>query len=125
MSETKIMLVAGVARIITKSENKLPSNLKTKWLEALRSGQYKQGTGCLHGEDSYCCLGVFSKIQGRLDGAYDGIDGSGLLLSDNNPHNFLNAVEICEFGGLPCSLASINDKGATFAEIADIIEFAL
>lgn len=124
MSETKSMLVAGVARIITKSENKLPPDLKTKWLEALRSGQYKQGTSCLHNEDSYCCLGVFSEIQGRLAGAYDGIDGSGLLLSDNNPHNFLNAVEICEICGIPCGLACINDKGATFAEIADIIEYA-
>lgn len=123
MSETKSMLVVGTARNITQSKNKLPHDLKTKWLKALRSGQYKQGTKRLYDADSYCCLGVLSKIQGRLDGAYDGIDGSDLLLSVDNPHEFLNDTEICSIGAAR-NLAGINDTGATFAEIADIIEYA-
>ena len=37
------------------------ATFKALWLEALRSGDYKQGTGHLHnraGNDGYCCLGV-------------------------------------------------------------------
>ena len=43
---------------------KLPKEFATKWLEALRSGNYKQGMGLLYNEDtgSYCCLGVVCKL---------------------------------------------------------------
>lgn len=45
-------------------ENKLPPDFKKKWLEALRSGEYKQGIGTLYNEhgNEYCCLGVACKI---------------------------------------------------------------
>lgn len=37
--------------------------IKQKWLEALRSGKYKQGTGKLASfENRYCCLGVLCEI---------------------------------------------------------------
>ena len=38
---------------------------KRKWVEALRSGQYKQGKLRLYDSstDSYCCLGVACHIQ--------------------------------------------------------------
>lgn len=29
-----------------------------KWIEALRSGKYKQTAGCLHDSHGHCCLGV-------------------------------------------------------------------
>ena len=38
--------------------------LQTKWVEALESGKFKQGTGFLcqrkvvDGEEEFCCLGV-------------------------------------------------------------------
>ena len=32
--------------------------IKQLWINALRSGKYQQGTGCLRKEDKYCCLGV-------------------------------------------------------------------
>lgn len=46
-----------------------------KWVEALRSGDYKQGTGALlkvreDGTEEFCCLGVACQISGvvsRLD----------------------------------------------------------
>lgn len=44
--------------------------LKTKWLKALRSGNYKQGKSNLcsvnpaTGELSYCCLGVLCEVAG-------------------------------------------------------------
>jgi len=37
---------------------------KQKWVDALRSGEYKQGTGELHNieADTYCCLGVVCEV---------------------------------------------------------------
>ena len=38
-------------------------DVKTKWLDALRSGKYKQGRGILRRPDgSFCCLGVLCDI---------------------------------------------------------------
>lgn len=40
--------------------------LKAKWLEALRSGKYKQGRGKLRSvDDEFCCLGVLCDISGQ------------------------------------------------------------
>lgn len=38
--------------------------VKLKWVEALRSGQYQQGKKMLHSlrDDTYCCLGVLSDL---------------------------------------------------------------
>ncbi len=43
---------------------KLPPKFKAKWLEALRSGDYKQGYNgeLLDGNDNYCCLGVACRV---------------------------------------------------------------
>lgn len=42
---------------------------KAQWVAALRSGEYKQGTGYLHrkahGEERFCCLGVASDLAWR------------------------------------------------------------
>lgn len=35
---------------------------KKKWVEALRSGKYKQGQGYLYNEGLHCCLGVACEI---------------------------------------------------------------
>lgn len=47
---------------------RLPKPLKAKWLRALRSGKYAQGSGALAEEDGdelkYCCLGVLGKVCG-------------------------------------------------------------
>ena len=60
------------------------SNKREVWLEALRSGDYQQGTGALkriseHGDEvTYCCLGVACEVvaperfsaQPRITGKY-------------------------------------------------------
>jgi hypothetical protein len=43
---------------------------KQKWLNALRSDRFTQGTGCLrddksYGSSSYCCLGVLCHVTGQ------------------------------------------------------------
>ena len=40
--------------------------VKKKWLEALRSGKYKQGRWALrNGDNEYCCLGVLCEVARR------------------------------------------------------------
>lgn len=46
---------------------KLPVKFKDKWLKALRSGKYEQGSGKLCKNGKYCCVGVAGKIQGLSD----------------------------------------------------------
>lgn len=51
-------------------EHKLPADIKTKWLEALRSGKYTQSKGTLWRTETvtetdivgHCCLGVLCDI---------------------------------------------------------------
>ncbi len=40
--------------------------MKAKWVEALRSGEYKQRAGYLCRDNRYCCLGVLAHINGDL-----------------------------------------------------------
>lgn len=45
-------------------EIKMSKEFLEKWTTALRSGEYQQGSGCLHNNDRYCCLGVACTISG-------------------------------------------------------------
>ena len=48
------------------AKSRMPKELKAKWLEALRSGKYRQGMARLRDQSGgYCCLGV---LQEALDG---------------------------------------------------------
>lgn len=60
----------------------LPSGYRKKklpglkaWVDALNSGKYRQGSSHLctkeNGRFKYCCLGVLSKVQGRLFSSTD------------------------------------------------------
>ena len=41
----------------------MKADVKDRWVNALRSGDYKQGTQCLLSESgSYCCLGVLCDL---------------------------------------------------------------
>lgn len=39
-----------------------------KWVDALRSGEYKQTTGRLRGDVGFCCLGVACDLYGKEHG---------------------------------------------------------
>ncbi len=45
----------------------MDKEIKTKWVEALRSGDYEQGIGYLCRDGKYCCLGVLAHINGDLE----------------------------------------------------------
>lgn len=105
-----------------QNQTKLPADFKAKWLEALRSGEYKQGRFALCSDGKYCGLGVACAIQGVEDlggghisrvGIQDEIFGEvpDVLrgIANNNP-----VVSI---------LVKMNDADkATFLEIADWIQ---
>ena len=86
------------------------------WVKALRSGKYIQGTGQLHRDGSYCCLGVLEHTLGHSISL-----GSTFLFGPTGDIN----------QGIPrrklsydrqISLASMNDQRNPFNVIADYIE---
>ena len=94
------------------------------YLTALRSGQYKQNTGCLRFEDTFCALGV----------ALDIYDPTGWREPDDetqNPWHIGEELMVLreDFGlsdDLTGRIITLNDeKYLTFPEIADFIEGAL
>jgi hypothetical protein len=45
----------------------MKKSVKKLWVKALKSGVYKQGTGCPYraGENTYCCLGLLLDVTGN------------------------------------------------------------
>jgi hypothetical protein len=97
--------------------------IKARWVEALRSGRYQQGTGLLRKDDAYCCLGVLCDLvepenwERYPSGTYGQRvhDGNNLL-----PGHIASLTKIDQ--NSQWDLANMNDRGKTFAEIADHIE---
>jgi hypothetical protein len=40
----------------------MKTEIKEKWVNALRSGEYEQGQGVLRSSDKFCCLGVLCDL---------------------------------------------------------------
>jgi hypothetical protein len=55
-----------MSRPCTDEATKMDPELKVKWLEALRSGDFPQGQGALHDNGKYCCLGVLAQIASLM-----------------------------------------------------------
>ena len=91
------------------------AELKAKWVDALRSGEYRQGTGWLERGGAYCCLGVLCAIQ---DSEWRGYWTNDSMYTETLPLN-LNA-DLADRERR--DLADMNDRGKSFSEIADYIE---
>lgn len=103
-------------------ENKkyqLPREFATKWVEALRSGKYRQGKGRLKNNDSYCCLGVACEISGATERQINHYAYIPKRSTVNVPTLLKSG---CGVKGLICTISTMNDSGNTFLEIADWIE---
>lgn len=98
---------------------------KAKWVEALRSGKYKQGKFALHRIDQkdFCCLGVLCEV---LEVPKRAQDKTGTIrmeyqfgdfwLSHSVPEDLLKSQ-------VTDKLVDMNDSGSkSFTEIADWIE---
>lgn len=98
--------------------------IKSKWVEALRSGKYEQAKGMLRTQNGkFCCYGVLCEITGvpHSDGGYRFSDAG---ICETMPCGSLR-VDI-ESGGMDASvLSTMNDEGKSFLQIADFIEINL
>lgn len=106
-----------------------------KWLQALESGQYKQGKDVLRDdEDCFCCLGVACDlfIPETVDqGGYGYWYGEGADCEDSvAPKSVVEKLHLLSQNGKiagrdeyePNScLAQLNDNGQTFKQIAAFI----
>lgn len=105
-----------------------------KWVDALRSGKYKQGSGRLRrpsaGGDGFCCLAVACDVYD--ENGWDGVRYAGedaympLRVSRwlGLPHQPAVDVGICVGGHHETTnLIALNDtEGYNFQQIADVIE---
>ena len=115
----------------TKTQKK--ANRK-KWIAALRSGEYKQGKGCLENANGeFCCIGVLAKLAGvervvspGKTTAYQSIIYDGQIGSASDKVKewvgLINEVAMFNDKGDYEDLARLNDNGYTFEDIAAIIE---
>lgn len=112
--------------------------IKKKWLDALRSGQYLQCERRLTDGERFCCLGVLTNLYALETGQMWEREGTDIVfekaatalprevlvwagLTSSNPDSGLE----CHAGGKyrGRSLAEWNDSGiADFQKIAELIE---
>lgn len=112
--------------------------IKAKWIEALRSGKYKQTTeGVLYDGNAYCCLGVLCAEIGLRAEPNEAGDiwyfwAGAQRDYEALPGPIANQIGLTPMGDLPekvafgekefTDLAALNDRGADFNFIADVIE---
>lgn len=112
--------------------------IKKQWVEALRSGKYKQGEGALCQDAKFCCLGVLVDLYIKEKGlkwkktkessgmVRRSLDGEELLLPDeiqawaglkNSYGSLKKPIEDC------AALIELNDRAHfKFGQIADVIQ---
>jgi len=110
------------------TEGRMNPDIKAQWVEALESSRYAQGQGRLctidadTGKLKFCCLGVLCEVLGverDEDGSYGG--QVHLLPKSVADAAGLTDSPIVQRNGFNMSIASVNDEGTSFAEIAKII----
>lgn len=113
-----------------------------KWIQALRSGEFKQGQEALKNEyGQYCCLGVLCEVK-KVPVTGTDVVGKTFFGGDSGyfPEVYLSSASLKAATGhfeaskvkwprsIPKrlreneSLANLNDNGATFKQIAAFIE---
>lgn len=117
---------------MTNKQYRLPKEFATKWVAALRSGEYRQGREFLKHLNNWCCIGVAASICGvvnfscraALSNTARVLDNSAFGLLDDQlaliPKELKGDVQI---NRLVWNLVNLNDgQGASFTEIANWIE---
>lgn len=123
----------------------MKSEIKTKLVAALRSGDYVQGSGRLmavdrRGEKTFCCLGVLCSVMGvewrnhtfenefctPIVSITPFLGDVCLKKKDGDEYLNQSALESIELTSKQQNhLAVLNDNGQSFEEIADYIEIEL
>lgn len=106
--------------------------VKTKWIVALRSGEYNQTTRRLRRSDNkFCCLGVLCDLYIKETGKGGWLKDDAFLDSKGVKSSSSHTTEVNEWAGMIDRvyyngndrwLDGVNDDGASFIEIANIIE---
>lgn len=99
----------------------MDQELKAKWVAALRSGQYKQGDGCLHDKasDTYCCLGVLLTVAAEPF-------LSAVTLKREQEEKFgIDTEQRSKLENMNDGAQDFQGNQKSFAEIADHIEATL
>lgn len=93
----------------------MKTDIKEKWVAALRSGKYLQGRLALRSpEGGYCCLGVLCRVA-KIPIAKNG-------QACSRDRDYYPIYEVVG-GSFARELMAMNDRqGASFSEIADYIE---
>lgn len=111
-------------------ETKFDKELRTKWVEALRSGKYLQNKGALRKDNSFCCLGVACDVA-KLFWTLRLNTGFYSVLDKRDTDSFSNEMSLPETlrkqlglsSAQQSALAHLNDfENSSFEEIADAIE---
>lgn len=93
----------------------MDAELKRKWIEALRSGEYRQARMVLRDAmHRMCCLGVLATVQG--------CQWEFVPIDERNVINLPFGLNAGISHSVRLALAEMNDSGKSFKEIADYIE---
>lgn len=121
------------------------SQVKEKWIAALRSGEYEQDDGKLRTYNGFCCLGVLCDLYSKEKNAE--WEFRGYNETDYRPQDYWYFDEeseflpksVMEWAGLETNcpevnantdadegnhdlIANLNDAGYSFSSLSDIIE---
>lgn len=98
--------------------------IKKKWCEALRSGEYEQGTLSLRHGNTYCCLGVLCDLHSRETGNKWDEDDEYLDKWGYLPSAVMewSGFKSCRPEVRSGTLDRLNDTGTSFSKIAGLIE---
>jgi hypothetical protein len=119
----------------------MDKRIKKLWINALRSGEFKQGRGFLEKNGCYCALGVLSALA-LVEGicTYEEINGLGTFdkrkinlsfnimkwadIAQDNERYLIPSEHgvIVKFQGKVTTIMELNDKGMSFKRLATIIE---
>lgn len=110
--------------------SKVDPEIKTKWVEALRSGKFKQGEGYLNQDGCNCCLGVLAEINGLPTApGYDGRPNiKRYIFGEDDVSGYQPPVGYCGLDYNTLSTLVHKNDGImgsnkyTFEQIADFIE---
>ena len=116
--------------------------LKSRWLAALRSGEYEQGRNTMNRQGRMCCLGVLCDVAGlkwrpeesdvlQCDAGSGYIERPEFLEGFGLSQNIHDLAYSLNDGTTPARLKNkfpsidLDQDPQTFAEIADILEILL
>lgn len=123
----------------------MKKEIKEKWIDALRSGEYTQTQGSLRNENGYCCLGVLCDLYTKEHNLkwdshyssfaertvyqledYQNLPPSSVLtwagLNQQDP--YVKYVDK-DSNEIKETLSKLNDTGKTFLDISEYIDTSL